>query len=104
MKIVEKCLTNLIKDEDFQFVVTRISEGLFQLWTSTYLPDFSSLGVQSRKKAFGTSIVDIFKFLTLDTYFSKDFGYFLEDEIGVQSWYIPSEIRVKKHYERSKIF
>ena len=65
MKIVEKCLTNLIKNEDFQFVVTRISEGLFQLWTSTY--DFSSLGVQSRKKAFGTSIVDEFKFLTLDT-------------------------------------
>ena len=76
MKIVEKCLTNLIKNEDFQFVVTRISEDLFQLWTSTYLPDFSSLGVQSRKKAFGTSSVDIFKFLTLDTYFSKDFGYF----------------------------
>ena len=61
MKIVEKCLTNLIKNEDFQFVVTRISEGLFQLWTSTYLPDFN---------------------------------FFLEDEIGVQNWYIPSEIRV----------
>ena len=69
MKIVEKCLTNLIKNEDFQFVVTPISKGFFQLWTSTYLPDFSFLGVQSRKKAFGTSSVDEFKFLILETYF-----------------------------------
>ena len=91
----EKCLTNLIKNEDFQFVVTRISEGLFQLWTSTYLPDFSSLGVQSRKKAFGSSIVDEFKFLTLETYFFYRFRqFFLEDEKGVQNWYIPWEIRV----------